>query len=269
MLSIKKIPIICSTLVLSWLFCWLNSAAAQEDRAVAFRVATDIYLDEKKPPLKQSLTLFSQGVYYDLEESENGLITVIDPKRNRIVLLDRQRMVKSTLSLEQLQMTVSNARAQAGDKISAVRDASYQTQKDGSTIATVSNDFIEYRAVTQSVPNPNFAKQFADFADWSSRLNAVTQPKLPPYLRMDLNRLISEHGAIPTEIRRVSRKQHGGKENVVSSRLMPVWQLSQDDHARIARCAANIAEFREVPEAEYWKPNAVAPASAQLPSNNR
>ncbi len=269
MLSIKKIPLICSTMVLSWLFCWLNSVLAQEDRAVAFRVATDIYLDEKKPPIKQSLTLFSQGVYYDLEQSENGLITVIDPKRNRIVLLDRQRMVKSTLMLEQLQTTVLNARPQAGDKISAVRDASYQTQKDGSTIATVANDYIEYRAVTQPAPNPEFAKQFADFADWSSRLNAVTQPKLPPYLRMDLNRIILEHGAIPTEIRRLSRKHQGGKENVVSSRLMTVWQLSQDDHARIARCAAHIAEFREVPEAEYWQSNPVVSASAKLPSNNR
>ena len=131
-------------------------------------------------------------------------------------------------------------------------------------VATVFNDYMEYRAVTQLAPNPDIAKQYADFADWSSRLNAVTQPKLPPFLRMDLNRLIAEHGAIPTEIRR--RTHQGGKENVIVSRLIPIWQLSQDDHARIARCAAHIAEFREVPEAEYWQSSPVVSASTQGPA---
>lgn len=264
MLTIKKIALICWTLALNAPFCWHNSVAAQESKPSAFRIATDIYLDEKKPPVKQTLTLFSQLVYYDLEESETGLITVVDPNRNRIVLLDRQRMVKSTLLLEQLQTMVAGARAQAGDKITAVRDSSYETKVDGKTVATVVNDFMEYRAVTQQAPKPDIAKQYADFANWSSRLNAVTQPKLPPYLRMELNRLIAEHGAVPTEIRR--RTHEGGKENVIICRLIPVWQLSQDDHARIARCAANIAEFREVPETEYWQSSPVVSASAQVPA---
>jgi hypothetical protein len=264
MLTLKKIGPICWILVLNCGFCWLNSVEAQDDKPSSFRIATDIYFDEKKAPDIQTLTLFSQGVYYDLAEAETGLITVIDPKRNRIVLIDRQRMVKSTLALPQLQLTVASARTQAGDKITAVRDSTYKTKVDGTTVATISNDYMEYQAVTQPAPNPDIASQFLDFADWSSRLNAVTQAKIPPYLRMDLNRLIAEHGAIPSEIRR--RTHQGGKENVIVCRLIPVWQLSQDDHARIARCAAHIAEFREVSEAEYWQSSTVVSASAQLPA---
>ncbi len=225
-------------------------ADSDENKPTAFRIDTDIYLDVTKPPVKQTLTLFSNGIYYDFEESDSGLITVVDPAGNRIVLLNRQRQVKTRLPLHDIQLTVAGARTQADAKITSVRDTSYETGRDGISIAVIRNDFMEYRAEAQSVPEPDIAVQYADFADWSARLNAVTQAKLPPYLRMDLNRLMASHGTIPSKIER--RTHQGGHEVTITARLIPIWRLSQDDQTRIARCGAMIAEFREVPESEYW-----------------
>jgi hypothetical protein len=240
-----------------------RTAAAEEGKPSAFRIRTDIYLDQTKAPIKGTLTLFSDGVFYDFEEADLGLITVVDPVRNRIILLNRQRQVKSTLPLQQIQLTVAQARTQADSKLTAVRDSSYVTERDGVSTAVVKNDFMEYKAKAQSVPQSDIATQYADFADWSARLNAVTQAKLPPYLRMDLNRLIAGHGTIPSEIQR--RTYQDGRDVVITTRLIPAWRLSQDDHASIARCSAMIAEFREVPESEYWVHQTVAQASANVP----
>lgn len=236
-------------------------ASTDGNQPTAFRIATDVYADATKPPVMQTLTLFSEGVYYDFEESEGGLITVVDPLRKRIVLLNRLRQVKTELTLERIQLTVADARTQADAKITAVRDTSYETGRDGVSVAIIRNDFMEYRAEAQAVPKPDIAVQYADFADWSARLNAVTPAKLPPYLRIDLNRLMAGHGTIPSKIER--RTHQGGREVVITARLIPNWRLSQDDQTRIARCGAMMAEFRNVPESEYWTPPPVVQASAQ------
>ena len=250
--------------VLAGMAAMPHRTAAQPAAQSPFRIDTDIYLDQTKPPVKRTLTLFFEGTFYDFEEAESGMVTVIDPARNRIVLLNRQRQIKTTLPLQNVQSTVAQARVQADAKITAVIESGYQTEADGRSIAVVKNDFFEYRAVTQPTPHPDIAEQYAAFADWSARLNAIFPPKLPPYLRMDLNRLLADHQAIPSEIQR--RTRQGGREMLITCRLIPVWRLSHDDQARIARCGSMLAEFREVQESEYWQASPVVQATAELPA---
>ncbi len=62
---------------------------------------------------------------------------------------------------------------------------------------TVGNDEFFYTATTAKSPVEAAATQFADFADWSARLNAAYPPKQPPYIRIRFNRLLAEHGVLP------------------------------------------------------------------------
>lgn len=234
---------------------------AQGIKASPFRIDTDIYLDNTKAPIKRTLTLFSDGVYYDFEEAEKGQITVIDPARNRIILLNRERQVKTVLDTTQIQRMVTSARVQADAKIANVATSRFENQSDGQDIAIVQNDFMNYRATTQRPAQPDMAQQYAEFADWSARLNAIFPPKLPPYLRLDLNRLVAEKQLLPTEIHRITRQN--GRQLELSCQLNPVWQLSQDDLARIARCGTMLADFKEIPASEYWNPSEVVKASAE------
>jgi hypothetical protein len=235
---------------------------AQVSKPSPFRVDTDIYLDDTKPPIKRTLTLFSEGLYYDFEETESGQITVVDPGRNRIVLINKNRKVKTVLDTKQIQLMVANARAQADAKYASISKSEFVKAPYGKDEAVVQNDFMEYRATTQQPSQPDMAKQYAEFADWSARLNAIYQPKLPPYLRLELNRLIAERQVLPSEVKRITRQ--GGRQMEASCRLIPVWQLSQDDLVKIARCGEMLAVFNDVTMEEYWTPS-VAKASAEMP----
>lgn len=262
----KMASIISNSLLRGFCICLVGYAICpavllgQATKPSPFRVDTDIYLDDTKPPIKRTLTLFSDGVYYDFEESETGLVTVIDPGRNRIVLLNRQRQVKTSLDTKQIQLMVSSARVQADAKIASIAKSDYEKDRDGQDVAVVRNDFMEYRASTQSPSHSDMANQYAEFADWSARLNAIYQPKLPPYLRLDLNRLLAERQLLPNSIQRTTRQ--GGRQMELTCRLIPVWQLSQDDLIKIARCGGMLADFKEISADEYWNSNPVVKASA-------
>lgn len=248
------------------LFCWTvasNSLLGQQPKPSPFRVDTDIYYDNTKAPIKRTLTLFSDGVFYDFEESENGLITVIDPGRSRIILLNRQRQVKTVLDTKQVQLMVSSARVQADAKIASISKSDIEKTANGTEEAVVQNDFMEYRASLQKPSQPDMAQQYADFADWSARLNAIYSPNLPPYLRLELNQLVSRQQALPNEIKRITRQR--GQHMELTSRLIPVWRLNQDDLAKIARCGAMLAEFKDVSVDEYWSAKPVQKASAEVP----
>ncbi len=238
---------------------------AQPPKPSPFRVDTDIYYDNTKAPIKRTLTLFSNGVYYDFEESETGLVTVIDPGRNRIILLNRQRQVKTVLDTKQVQLMVSSARVQADAKIASISKSEIVKASSGIDEAVVQNDFMEYRASLQQPTEPDMSVQYADFADWSARLNAIYAPNLPPYLRLELNQLISRQQAIPNEIKRITRQR--GQHMELTSRLIPVWRLSQDDLAKIARCGAMLAQFKDVTADEYWSTKPVLKASSETPKN--
>lgn len=236
---------------------------AQQPKASPFRVDTDIYHDNTKAPIKRTLTLFSDGVYYDFEESETGLVTVIDPGRSRIILLNRQRQVKTVLDTKQVQLMVSSARVQADAKIASISKSEIAKTASGIEEAVVQNDFMEYRSSLQQPSQPDMAQQYADFADWSARLNAIYPPSLPPYLRLELNQLISRQQSLPNEIKRITRQR--GQYMELTARLIPVWRLSQDDLAKIARCGVMLAQFKDVSADEYWSAKPVLKASAEAP----
>jgi len=246
-------------------FCCLN-AAGQESTvrgnaksASAFRVDADIYSDPKKAPIKHTLTLFAESVYYDFEDGEFGRVSVIDPQRNRIVLLDRQRQVKSEVPTGEILSKIANARVQADAKLSAATLKDFQNLPSGESVAVVSNESIEYRSTLYSPALPDMATQYAQFANWSARLTSIYAP-MPPYLRLDLNELIASRKMMPKELTRITRK--GIRQSQLICRLQVIDRLSEDDRSKVARAGAMMAEFRSVPINEYWNEPAVVQASA-------
>ena len=224
-----------------------------------FRIDTDIYSDPKKAPIKHTLTLFTESVYYDFEDGDSGRVTVIDPGRSRIILLDRRRQVKSEVMTEEILRTIDNARVQADAKLSTVTLKDFQKSSNGETVAVVSNDSIEYRSTLYAPTVPDMASQYAEFANWSARLNSVYAP-MPPYLRLDLNELIASRDMLPKELTRTSRK--GIRQSQLICRLRVNDRLSEDDRSRIARVGAMMAEFSTVPIKDYWNEPVVIQASA-------
>jgi hypothetical protein len=213
---------------------------AQSPSAAAFRINTDIYKDPSEPPIKRSLTLFSQGVYYDLDDLDSTQITVIDPIRARIILLDRTRKIQTRLSMPEVEQKLSSALQQMDPKLSKFLTTSSLKSTDPNFVV-VGNDNLKYESKIVAVEDPSIAQQYAEFADWSARINAIFPPSIPPFLRIQLNRAILEKGAIPSELDRTTRLN--GRESKLTCKILPLWTLNNDDLKTIERIGGMLAQF--------------------------
>jgi hypothetical protein len=235
--------------------CVCLTCAVSVAQPPSFRVETDIYAGDAKQPMKQTLTLFSNGVYYDFAMDDSAAITVIDPQRDRIILLSQQRKVKTTLKMSQLLGLVAEAREQAAQQPATsevarmLRAAERSSFDEQTQVVTVGDESLRYDATLQQPRDPSMAAQYADFADWSARLNAVYPPRLLPYVRLELNRQIAARSMLPQQITRTER--HNRKEVVWRTRLLPNWRISSDDESKLNRVGELLSQCQEVSIQEY------------------
>ncbi len=225
------------------IYAGVYSAAQETERGVsAFRIDTDLYENTSKPPISSSLTLYDRGVFYSTDGQENGIVTVIDPGRSRILLLDRKRMKKTELSTSEVESRIARLREEMSPqqaKLFAVTQGATRDPETGEIV--VANESAEYRCTVQEAMSQEIAIAYADFADWSARLNAIAGPRRPPYMRMELNAAVLAENKIPKEIR--WSVQHRGKSSVVTARLLFNGRLSTADEAKIAKIGAMIVQF--------------------------
>jgi hypothetical protein len=212
------------------------------DENAAFRVNTDIYDDVSKPPIKRSLTLFYEGVYYDLDDLDSSQVTVIDPVRSRIILIDRTRKIQTRLSMPEVDKKVSAALLQMDPKLSKFLTTS-NLKSSSDDVVVVGNENLKYECRLLQVPDPSISEQYATFADWSARINAIIPPSRPPFLRLQLNQAIRDRTAIPEELERITN--YNGKESKLTCRILPNWKLSTDDVKTIERIGGMLTQFEQ------------------------
>lgn len=219
---------------------------------IAFRVNTDIYEDETKPPIRTTETLFFEGVYYDFDDSNSDWISVIDPAHERIVLLDRKRKVKTELRTFQLQQMVQEARALlTTDQKRKLTSEGALVQDAATNEWVLGNDSVQYRCETIQPPEPQIAQMYAEFADWSARLNAVNPPHLPAFMRLDLNSELAERKLMPKTIKKVTSSR--GRKSVLTAKILPTWRVSAEDETAIARVGTYLVEFKLVTQEEFYR----------------
>ena len=218
-----------------------------------FRIDTDIHFGNEKAPSKQSLTLFSEGVYYDFSKDDPTAITMIDPQRNRIILLDGKRNSQTTIAMAELSKYVESAKLQADSPdLKLLLKASEQVAFNEQTnTCTVGIKQMSYVATTQKPPQSIIAEQYADFANWSARLNAVYPPQRPPYVRMRLNDELGSRGFLPAEIDKTTTLA-SGKSTTNRCRLIALWLLSRDDQAAIKGVGEKLAKYSKLDPVKYF-----------------
>jgi len=67
-----------------------------------FRIDSDIYDDERKPPLYSIQTIFCAGQYIELDD-KNGRVTVVDPGKGRVTILDSKQKALVHLEMQALE----------------------------------------------------------------------------------------------------------------------------------------------------------------------
>ena len=244
-----------------------QSKPALRAAATAFRVETDIYLKVNNPkPDKQTLTLFKEGVYYDFpmdydqQSLDKQTITMTDPLGGRIVVLKPSGQIKTVFKTAELSSRVEALKKEiAGNKDLAKMLSQQASFNETTQSLRVGDESFAYEATLQPARDASIASQYADFADWSARLNALLPPNFPPFVRFELNRQVAERGALPDTIVRTTR--HNGNSTVIRSKLIVNAVLSSDDEAKIRTVGELLARCKEVPQAEFF-------ATAEIARNN-
>jgi hypothetical protein len=218
-----------------------------------FRITTTLFAGKDEKPAAEHLILFSGAVVYDLPQLHDNVVTVFDPLRGRVVLLDRGTQVKSTIGTEELVKLTAQLRASADTDKKRKQlglDAEVQSisvdpktgKSDGFT--TTFGDAI-YEVLTQSPRQSSVAKQYGQFADVALRLNVVRPLGLPPFPRMTLNDRITSSGQVPRETTLTIRR------GLISERYRSthdlVELLSEADRKAINEVGGMLALYKEVP----------------------
>ncbi|MFM1902300.1 MAG: hypothetical protein RLZZ440_200 [Planctomycetota bacterium] len=181
------------------------------------RVESELFVGSAAEPVARSLTLFHEGVAWDFlelpaadaadaEPMQLAEIVLHDPARERIVVIDPVRRLKTEIPLIRLErLSVSLARwaresddrlvrwAGGPDFSPGIEDAEGQLELAGPR--------VRYAVAHVEAPSPEAAETYRRFADTAILLKALLQPGgIPPFPRLALNERLQDEAAIPAEV---------------------------------------------------------------------
>jgi hypothetical protein len=186
-------------------------------RPLTMRVESEIFAGGDEP-VARSLTVFRDGVAWDfLELPAPGKgrgdatltlaeIALHDPARERVVVIDPRRHVKTQIESIRLErLSVSLAKWARGSNDRLVRWAG---GPDFSAGLTETDDTIElagprvrYAVAHDAAPSAEAAAAYRTFADSALLTRALVHPGgIPPFPRLALNRRLEAAGAIPSKV---------------------------------------------------------------------
>jgi len=232
-----------------------------------FRVETKVYQETETEAAFETLTVFSGDVVYDFvlgrnsDQVEAKIVTVFDPRHGRIVLLDADRKMQAELTTQQLaDFSASIRKLATDDRENELFNPVFTvTFEEATSQITMTSSELTYRVEGESPKDRTAAKRYSNFADWFARLNAA-RGNVPPFGRIELNRILNEKGLLPVKIERTAmlpvqiegtalRKK---KKSTARSEHASYWTLSNTDRRRIDHAGHLMANLRTVSLKEYW-----------------
>jgi hypothetical protein len=177
------------------------------------RVESELFADGESEPVARSLTVFRDGVAWDFLELSSAdaastvrEIVLHDPARERVVVIDPARHVKTEIGfirLERLSVSLANWARSTDDKL--VRWAGgpdfaggFSETEDGLELV---GPRVRYAVAHVPAPSPEAAAAYRTFADKAILLKALLHPGgIPPFPRLAVNRRLEAAGALPAEV---------------------------------------------------------------------
>lgn len=284
MLSIRRAGRFAAVWVLPWLLL-PGAAGWAADDAETLRVETEVFDGDADTPLARSLTLFAREVAWDflavsatdgnppVEQSDDGFggeIILHDPARERVVLIDPRRNIRTTvdaIQLERLSVSLATWARQSDDKLICWAGGpgfGEGVQEEDGQLELV-GPRVRYHVKTIAAPTPDLADRYRRFADTAVLLRALLHPGgVPPFPRLAINRAVAAADNLPAEVT-LDTDPRGGFSGtplagVMQRRLRSVHRmhpaLRSDDLKRIADAEACMAAAKEVDLAAYTQAEA-------------
>jgi hypothetical protein len=231
-------------------------------RDLEFRIDTDVYSDESKPPVTSTKAMFLKDRALEWDDAHQRLM-VIDYATGQIELADFRSKRTCTLSMVELESKLDQLRAElTEDQIrNWASPLPPKAAPDGSEI--LQSERVRYQFIASRPKLPGMSAAYAEFADWSVRVAAVHPPFKPPLLRMQLNQHLLETERLPTEIKLWDLRSKSSEPLV--ARLIVQEGLSDQDRQRISDWNTLSATLKHVSPSEYFQSPSLA-NSKTIPS---
>jgi hypothetical protein len=237
-------------------------------RDPVMRVESELFGADGETPVARSLTLFRDGVAWDFLELPTGpgeamrLVEIVlhDPARDRVVVIDVVRTVKTQIEAVRLErLSVSLASWARGEDDRLVRWAGGPDfdadLTETETTLELSGPRVRYAVAHAPAPSKEAAAAYREFADTALLLRALLQPGgLPPFPRLALNRRLEAAEAIPCEVTLEIASRYaslGGRAEKLTCRHRLHPRLLAQDEAKIDDAAARSAAARPVALAAF------------------
>lgn len=229
--------------------------------AAEFRIENRVFLDDEKEPVSESTTLFHGGRVYDFFGGEDAEIAVFDPSRQRFILLDPSRRVKTEVQTSYIDAYVEALHKKAvGHENEFVRflaepKFTRSFDQDAGRL-TMSSPSMTYRVDTVPATSEEAARVYSQFSDAYARLSAVTSDvPLPPFPRLAVNAALRERKELPKRVERTVERTGLGplpdKSVTIYSEHKIAWRLLDADKHRIDLAGKYLASFQDVPLQVY------------------
>ena len=227
-------------------------------RAEDFHIHSQLFVGGDKDPVSENTTLFRDGLVYDyLGEPAN--VTVFDAPRRRFILLDSARRVRTEIATADVERFTRKLHSMAAEHKEAFlrfqADPQFDEPDAKADELLFESPWLTYRVLTEKAPTQAAADQYGEFSDWYARLNAMLRPKLLPFARLRVNRVLREKGVLPKRVALTisdnARFLKPGEAVSLRTEHLVVWRLSRDDERRIEQTAKELATFKSIRWQEF------------------
>ncbi len=244
--------------LLIWLTLGASLAVADD-----FRIHNRVFLGKAKEPAASTVTIFRGGLVYDVLNAPQEIV-VFDAARGRFVMLKPARSIRTEVSTEEIDRMVASLRVEMAKRGGGLPEflsaPKYEIDAAGDSAASFNGEFAEYQVKTKKAASLLAARQYAQFSDWYTRMNTMTNPAL--LARMPVNAWLAEREQIPTEIELTLYNKTLGisrKQQSLRSEHVITWFLSRDDLKQIEEIDRWLVTFEAVPFDQYRETPAYKP----------
>jgi hypothetical protein len=232
-------------------------AQAQQSNAENFRIETKVFEGKKREAISETTTIFCDGVVYDFLKAPAQTAVFSRPSgknAGRFILLNEEQQIRTEVSTKKLEGAMLNLRTWAGQQPDkylkfAANPEFEESYEPGTGQLVLASHMESYTVETMPAKHPKAASEYREFLDWYAQLNTLLCGSPPPQPRLELNKSLSRHTAIPktVELTRTGRDEPLRAEHIFT------WMLSQGDMERIEEVNAALASYREVENEEYLR----------------
>lgn len=253
------------------------------------RVESEMFAAGGEKPVARTLTLFRDGVAWDFlslpaerkpdqaaaADLELAEIVLHDPARERIVVIDPVRHLKTTVEnvrLERLGVSLATWARSSEDRL--IRWAGGPEFESGFSAGDDADDAddagrlelagprVLYAVAHEPAPSPAAAAAYRRFADSAVLLRSLLHPGgLPPFPRLAVNRRLEAASAVPTEVTLEIEPKLGpiaGRPERMRSMHRTHPRLLAADLARIEEAEGHLAASEDVDLATFAGADAAA-----------